>query len=111
MLEGGVHDKIVHVFRDRIFFSRGPQRARRRAAVHRRRGSDDARLEATIPLSIAEVHADKDLLRAPFAMSTRCLETNVKQLKTKSASQLAELGRKGDADNGSRSSSARCAIN
>ena len=57
------------------------------------------RLEATIPLSIAEVHADKDLLRAEFAMSTRRLETNVEQLKTKSASQLAELGRKGDAVN------------
>jgi chromosome segregation ATPase len=57
------------------------------------------RLEATIPLSMAEVHADKDLLRAEFAMSTRRLETNVEQLKTKSASQLAEIGRKGDAIN------------
>ena len=57
------------------------------------------RLEATIPLSMAEVHADKDLLRAEFAMSTRRLETNVEQLKAKSASQLAELGRKGDAVN------------
>jgi chromosome segregation ATPase len=57
------------------------------------------RLEATIPLSMAEVHADKDLLRAEFAVSTRRLETNVEQLKTKSASQLAEIGRKGDAIN------------
>jgi chromosome segregation ATPase len=56
-------------------------------------------LEATIPLSMAEVHADKDLLRAEFAMSTRRLEMNVEQLKTKSAGQLAELGRKGDAIN------------
>ena len=69
------------------------------------------RLEATIPLSMAEVHADKDLLRAEFAMSTRRLETNVEQLKTESASQLAELGRKGDAMTGSRSSSVRCVIN
>jgi hypothetical protein len=29
------------------------------------------RLEATIPLSMAEVQADKDLQRAEFAMSTR----------------------------------------
>ena len=43
--------------------------------------------------------ADKDLLRAEFAMSTRRLEMNVEQLRTKSASQLAELGRKGDALN------------
>ena len=57
------------------------------------------RLEATIPLSMAEIHADKDMLRAEFAMSTRRLETNVEQLKTKSASQLAEIGRKGDAIN------------
>ena len=32
-------------------------------------------------------------------MPTRRLETNVEQLKTKSASQLAEIGRKGDAIN------------
>jgi chromosome segregation ATPase len=40
-----------------------------------------------------------DLLRAEFAMSTRLLEINVEQLKTKSASQLAELGKKGDTIN------------
>ena len=57
------------------------------------------RLEATIPLSMAEVQADKDLQRAEFAMSTRRLETKVEQLKTNSAGQLAELGRKGDAIN------------
>jgi chromosome segregation ATPase len=57
------------------------------------------RLEGAIPSSMAEVLADKDLLRAEFAMSTRRLEMNVEQLKTKSASQLAELGRKGDAIN------------
>ena len=57
------------------------------------------RLEAAMPLSIAEVQADKDLLRAEFAMSTRRLEIIVEQLKTGTASQLAELGRKGDAIN------------
>ncbi len=57
------------------------------------------RLEATIPLSMAEVQADKDLQRAEFAMSTRRLEIKVEQLKTNSAGQLAELGRKGDAIN------------
>src|SRR5512143_1568102 len=57
------------------------------------------RLEATIPISMAEVQADKDLQRAEFAMSTRRLEMKVEQLKTNSAGQLAELGRKGDAIN------------
>jgi hypothetical protein len=57
------------------------------------------RVKATIPQSFAEVVADKDLLRAEFAMSTRRLETNVEQLKTKSANQLAELGSKADAIN------------
>ena len=57
------------------------------------------RLKGAIPSSMVEILADKDLLRAEFAMSTRRLETNVQQLKTKSASQLAELGRKGDSIN------------
>ena len=57
------------------------------------------RLEAAPPLSMAEIQADKDQLRAEFAMSTRRLEMSVEQLKTKSTSQLAELGKKGDAIN------------
>ena len=57
------------------------------------------RLEAATPLSMAEIHADKDQLRAEFAMSTRRLEMSVEQLKTKTTSQLAELGKKGDAIN------------
>jgi chromosome segregation ATPase len=57
------------------------------------------RLEAATPLSIAEIHADKDQLRAEFAMSTRRLEVSVEQMKTKTTSQLAELGKKTDAIN------------
>src|SRR5450759_3228676 len=57
------------------------------------------RLEAATPLSMAEIQADKDQLRAEFAMSTRRLEMSVENLKTKSTSQLAELGNKGDAIN------------
>jgi hypothetical protein len=57
------------------------------------------RLEAALPQSMEEIRADKDLLRAEFAMSMRRLEMSVEQLKTKSTSQLAELGRKGDAIN------------
>ena len=47
------------------------------------------RLEASTPLSIAEIRADKDQLRAEFAMSTRRLEMSVDKLKTKTTTQLA----------------------
>jgi chromosome segregation ATPase len=57
------------------------------------------RLEAATPLSMAEIQADKDQLRAEFAMSTRRLEISVEQLKAKTTSQLAELGKKTDAIN------------
>src|SRR3954453_21036447 len=57
------------------------------------------RMEAATPLSMAEIQADKDQLRADFAMSARKLELSVEQLRAKTASQLAELGKKSDAIN------------
>jgi chromosome segregation ATPase len=57
------------------------------------------RLEAATPLSMAEIQADKDQLRAEFAMSARRLEMSVEQLKNRTTSQLAELGKKTDAIN------------
>lgn len=57
------------------------------------------RLEAATPLSMAEIQADKDQLRAEFAMSARRLEMSVEQLKSRTTSQLAELGKKSDAIN------------
>ena len=57
------------------------------------------RLEAATPLTIAEIRADKDQLRAEFAMATRRLEMNVEQMKGKTTAQLAELGKKTDAIN------------
>src|SRR6266704_2124623 len=57
------------------------------------------RLEAATPLSRAEIQADKDQLRAEFAMSTRRLELSVEQMKAKTTGQLAELGKKTDAIN------------
>src|SRR5205085_10300341 len=55
------------------------------------------RLEAATPLSMAEIQADKDQLRAEFAMSTRRLEMSVEQMKAKTTSQLAEIGKKSEA--------------
>ena len=57
------------------------------------------RMEAATPLSMAEIQADKDQLRAEFAMSTRRLEMSVEQMKAKTTSQLAEIGKKTDAIN------------
>jgi chromosome segregation ATPase len=57
------------------------------------------RLEASTPLSITEIRADKDQLRAEFAMSTRRLEMSVEKMKAKTTNQLAELGKKTDAIN------------
>lgn len=57
------------------------------------------RLEASTPLSMSEIQADKDQLRAEFAMSTRRLELSVEQLKARTTSQLGELGKKTDAIN------------
>src|ERR1700761_1842917 len=57
------------------------------------------RIEAATPLSMAEIQADKDQLRAEFAMSARRLEMSVDQLKAKTTSQLAELGKKSDSIN------------
>ena len=55
------------------------------------------RVEAATPLSMAEIQADKDQLRAEFAMSTRRLEMSVEQLKARSTTQLGELGKKTEA--------------
>ncbi len=57
------------------------------------------RLEAATPLTMAEIRADKDQLRAEFAMSTRRLELSVEQMKAKATTQLAEIGKKSDAIN------------
>jgi chromosome segregation ATPase len=57
------------------------------------------RLEAAAPLSMAELQADKDRLRAEFAVSTRRLEMLIDQLKAESAAQFADAGKKADAVN------------
>jgi uncharacterized membrane-anchored protein YhcB (DUF1043 family) len=57
------------------------------------------RLEAALPQSIEEFEADKDLLRAEFAMSARRQEIIVEQHKNKITNQLVELGRQRDVIN------------
>jgi chromosome segregation ATPase len=57
------------------------------------------RLEASTPLSITEIRADKDQLRAEFAMSTRRLEIRIEKLSAQTTTQRAELGKKTDVIN------------
>lgn len=52
------------------------------------------RLEAAVPVSLVEIEADKDQLRADFAMTARRLETTIEQLRANTAIQMAEIGRK-----------------
>ena len=50
------------------------------------------RIEAATPMTMAELRADKDQLRAQFALTTRRLEMQVEQLRQKLAEQLSEAG-------------------
>jgi chromosome segregation ATPase len=52
------------------------------------------RIEAATPITQAEFRADKDQLRAEFALSTRRLEMNVEQLRKRLADQLNDVSRK-----------------
>ena len=55
------------------------------------------RLQDSIPVSLNEIQADRDKLRARFAMSARRLEVTVEQLEAKVTSQLGEIARKSEA--------------
>ena len=43
---------------------------------------------------MVEIRADRDRLRAEFAISTRRLEMKIEELKAKTSTQLVELGKK-----------------
>lgn len=52
------------------------------------------RIEAATPITMAEFRADKDQLRAEFALSTRRLEMNVETLRKRLADQLSDVTQK-----------------
>ncbi len=54
------------------------------------------KIESSVPLSINEIQADKDQLRAEFAMSTRRLEMSIDELREKASTQLIEINKKRD---------------
>lgn len=49
------------------------------------------RIEATTPITMAEFRADKDQLRAGFALTSRRLERNIETLRTRLTEQLTDL--------------------
>jgi hypothetical protein len=52
------------------------------------------RIEAATPITMAEFRADKDQLRAEFALSTRRLEMTVEALRRRLADQLRDMNRR-----------------
>jgi chromosome segregation ATPase len=52
------------------------------------------RIESAVPMTLAEIQADKDQLRAEFAMSARRLEMTVDRLRDKTAEQIIEINQK-----------------
>ena len=55
------------------------------------------RLQDSMPVSVTEIQADRDKLRAKFAMSARRLEMTVEQLEAKVTNQQGEIARKSEA--------------
>jgi chromosome segregation ATPase len=51
------------------------------------------RIEATLPLTPAEIQAEKDGVRAEFAVATRRLEMEIQALRQKNATQQVEINR------------------
>lgn len=51
------------------------------------------RIEASVPMTMNEIQADKDRLRAEFAMSTRRLEMSIKTFRDKASTQIIEINR------------------
>jgi chromosome segregation ATPase len=54
------------------------------------------RIEAATPMSIAEIQAEKDHLRAENAMAMRRLELLVEDTRSNAAAQLGEIGKKAE---------------
>ena len=52
------------------------------------------RIEAATPMSMAEFRADKDQLRAEFALSTRRLEMTIETLRKRLAEELGNVNRR-----------------
>src|SRR5262249_715016 len=54
-------------------------------------------LDALLPMSVKQLEAEKDLLRAEYAVSAQRLEGSLHDLKAKTVAQQLEIGRQGSA--------------
>lgn len=63
------------------------------AALRRAGRLTRRRIEATLPLTRTEIQAEKDGMRAEFAMAARRLEMEVQALREKAATQMVEIQR------------------
>lgn len=54
------------------------------------------RIQAALPLSLTDIKADRDQLRADFAMSARKLEVTVEDLKKRTSEQLLDISKKNE---------------
>ncbi len=54
------------------------------------------RIQSQSPLTMAEIQADRDQLKAEFALSTRKLELTVEELKEKNGRHVVEISRQTD---------------
>jgi chromosome segregation ATPase len=54
------------------------------------------RVREELPVSLVQVKADRDQLRAEFAMSAKKLEISVDELRRKAQAQVVEIGRKNE---------------
>lgn len=52
------------------------------------------RIESSLPLTTAEIEADKDQLRAEFAMTTRRLELTIDRIRETTTEQIFEINEK-----------------
>ena len=52
------------------------------------------RIEATMPMSVADIQADKDQLRAEFAIELRRVEVALDKAKDKAARELVEANKR-----------------
>jgi DNA repair exonuclease SbcCD ATPase subunit len=65
-------------------------------AVHRRAERLTRRKYAPVPLEQKEMNAEKDRLRADFAMSTRKLELEIDKMQEKAAVHLTDIAKKSE---------------
>jgi chromosome segregation ATPase len=97
--QGGQPEFVTDVIQSILFFALGfltagflallvaPAFWRRAVNLTRKR------VEASVPMTLNEIQADKDRIRAEFAMSARRLEMGVEALRDKNAAQTIEIGR------------------